>query len=227
MEIRVESLIEGARRAVGTVVIIDVFRAFTSAAVALSRGAESVILVAEPEDALLMRQVGIGDVCMGEVGGKRPPAFDFGNSPYELSQADLAGKTLIQSTRAGTVGACAAEHAQALYVASLVTVRATAEALRRAAPEVVTLVAMGVGGRVRADEDELCALYLRNLLEGRAPDRECVRTLVLAGAQAIKFGDPAQPQFHPRDRDIALEIDSLDFAIPVTRENGLLIARRA
>ncbi len=225
MEVRIESLIEGARQAVGTVVIIDVFRAFTSAAVALSRGAERIILVAEPEDALLMRQVGIGDLCMGEVGGRRPPGFDFGNSPFELSQADLGGKVLIESTRAGTVGACAAERAQALYVASLVVARATAEALRRAGPEVVTLVAMGTMGRVRADEDELCALYLRNLLEGRAPDAECVRKLVLAGETA-KFGDPAQPHFYPRDLEIALEIDSLDFAIPVARENGLLIARR-
>ena len=38
MEIRIDSLVEGARRAEGTVVIIDVFRAFTTAAVAFSRG---------------------------------------------------------------------------------------------------------------------------------------------------------------------------------------------
>jgi 2-phosphosulfolactate phosphatase len=39
MEIRVGSLISGATDAVGTTVIIDVFRAFTTAAVALSQGA--------------------------------------------------------------------------------------------------------------------------------------------------------------------------------------------
>lgn len=38
MEIRIESLLEGARRARGTVVIVDVFRAFTTAAVALAPG---------------------------------------------------------------------------------------------------------------------------------------------------------------------------------------------
>ena len=43
MEIRIESLLEGARRAQGTVVIVDVFRAFTTAAVAFSRGAFSTM----------------------------------------------------------------------------------------------------------------------------------------------------------------------------------------
>ena len=41
---------------------------------------------------------------------------------------------------------------------------------------------------VRTDEDELCALYLRNLLQGRRPDREAIRKLVLAsgdGAQGL------------------------------------------
>ncbi len=225
MEIRIESLVEGARRAEGTVVIVDVFRAFTSAAVAFARGARQIILVADPREALSLRERGLGELVMGEVAGMRPEGFDLGNSPYELSQADVAGKVLIQSTRAGTVGACAAERAEALYAASLVVARATAEALRRANPPRVTIVAMGAEGRVRSDEDEQCALYLRNLLEGRQPDRECVRRLVLAGAEAAKYGDPARPHFHAMDREIALQIDSIGLAMRVTRENGLLVAR--
>lgn len=227
MEIRIESLLEGARRAEGTVVIIDVFRAFTTAAVALARGASSIVLVAEPEEALRLRQVGVGDLCMGEVGGRRPPGFDFGNSPYELSQASVQGRTLIQSTRAGTVGACAAGRARALYVASLVVARATARAILRSQPPVVTLVAMGASGLVRTDEDELCALYLRNLLQGRTPDPGCLRRLILAGAAAQQYGDPAQPHFHAQDREIALQVDRFDFAIAVSREDGRLVARKA
>ena len=93
-------------------------------------------------------------------------------------------------------------------------------------PELVTLVAMGLEARVRADEDEQCALYLRNLLQGRMPDREAVRALVFAGAEAQKYSDPSQPQYHPQDREMALQIDSVDFAIKVEREDGLLVARR-
>ena len=38
MEISIHSLLEGASRANGTVAVIDVFRAFTTAAVALANG---------------------------------------------------------------------------------------------------------------------------------------------------------------------------------------------
>ena len=226
MEIRIDSLYRGARDARGTVVIIDVFRAFTTAAVAFSKGAQKIVLVAEVEDALKLREDGIGDICMGEVNGIRPDGFDLGNSPYEMLDADVEGKTLIQSTRAGTVGMSAAVNASRIYAGSFAIADATVRAVLRDAPDLVTIVAMGWEARVHADEDEQCALYLRNLLQGRKPDPDAVRALVLAGEESQKYADPAQPQYHPEDRDMALHIDSVDFAIRVEREDGLLVARR-
>jgi 2-phosphosulfolactate phosphatase len=226
MEIRVESLLEGAKRAQGTVVIVDVFRAFTTAAAAFSRGAAKIVLVAEIDEAIAMRDKGTGDLCIGEVNGIKPEGFDFGNSPYEMMQADLQGKIIIQSTRAGAVGATAASGATALYGASLVTARATANALLQDNPPLVTIVAMGWNARQRTDEDEQCALYLRNLLEGRQPDPDAVRRLVLASGEVPKFYDPAQPHFHPEDCEIAVDVNRFDFAISIQKENGLLIARR-
>src|SRR5919106_6937592 len=108
MEIRLGSLVRDAREAEGTVIIIDVCRAFTTAAIAFDHGATQITLVAEVEEALDLHDRGIGDLLMGEVDGKRPEGFDFGNSPYEISQVDLTGKTLVQSTRAGTVGVASA-----------------------------------------------------------------------------------------------------------------------
>ena len=224
-EVVVDSLLAGARRARGTAVIIDVFRAYTTAAVAFSRGASSITLVAEVEEALELRRRGVGDLCMGEVGGARPEGFDFGNSPFELSTADVEGKTLVQSTRAGTVGATAAVNANEIYVASLVTAEPTATAVSRRAPDLVTIVAMGADAAARTDEDEQCALYIRNLLQGRRPDPESVRELVMAGGESRKFDDPDYPHHHPMDREIALQIDSIPFAVRVTREDGLLVAR--
>jgi 2-phosphosulfolactate phosphatase len=225
MEIRIESLLDGARRAEGTVVIVDVFRAFTSAAVALARGTAKIILVAEVDEALDLRRRGLGDRCMGEVNGMRPEGFDFGNSPFELSTAEIRGLTLIQSTRAGTAGVIAAERAEQILGASLVNAGATVRAIHTEPPALVTIVAMGAEGNVRSDEDELCALYLRNRLQGREPDRNALRRLILAGAEAEKFGDPSRPHFHPKDREIALQIDSIPLAIRVTREGRLLVAQ--
>jgi 2-phosphosulfolactate phosphatase len=226
MEIRMASLTEGARDAVGTAVIIDVFRAFTTAAVALSRGASRIIMVDSLECALALRASGTGDLCIGERHGAKPAEFDFGNSPAELTHADVAGKTLIQTTTNGTAGVNEAHAAERVYAASFVTAEATVQAILRDAPTMVTLVAMGRAGSTRADEDELCALYLRSRLEGRQPDIAALRALLATMAPPPNPRLLASGDFDLADRDIATHVDLVRFAILVRSEAGLLVATR-
>ncbi len=225
MEIIVDSLLTGARRATGHVAVIDVFRAFTTAAVALANGASRIIMVGTVDEALALRASGVGQACMGEVEGRAPPQFDFGNSPFAIEAIDFTGGTLIQRTSAGTQGIVAAARATRLYAASLVTAGATARALASGAPDRITLVAMGKSGVRRTDEDELCALHLRNLLEGRQGNREAVRQLIRAGGEAPRFRDPLPPHLYPADLEVALDIDRYDFAVRVLIEDGRPVAR--
>ena len=229
MEIRLGSLARDARDAAGTVIVIDVFRAFTTAAIAFDQGATAITLVAEADDALALHRSGVGDLLMGEVDGKRPPGFDYGNSPYEITGVDLSGKSLVQSTRAGTVGvaaAFAAPFTDTLYLGSFAVAAATVKAVLQDAPQLVTILAMGDQAVVRSDEDEHCALYLRNLLEGRQPDTDALRQLILAGGATQKFFDPAQPQYHPQDVELALQFSKYPFAMRVSREQGRPVARK-
>ena len=227
MDIVIESLLDGAKRATGNVAIIDVFRAFTTAAVALANGASHIVMVDSVDEALALRARGFGEMCMGEVGGRAPEGFDFGNSPFEISATDFRGRGVIQRTGAGTQGIVAARAATRLYAASFVTATATARALQAGAPDRITLVAMGNNAVVRTDEDELCALHLRNRVQGRPGDVAATRRLALASGEAARFHDPSRPYLHPEDLAIALDIDRFDFAIRVDRENGRPIARMA
>jgi 2-phosphosulfolactate phosphatase len=224
MEIRLASLTSGAAEAVGTTVILDVFRAFTTAAIAFSRGASRIVMVDSLDKAVALRRAGIGDYCIGERDGRKPEGFDFGNSPAELARADVAGKTLIQTTTNGTAGINAAKGAERIYASAFVTAEATVEAIRRASPTIITLVAMGRHGTTRADEDELCALYLRARLDGRRPDAEALRALLASLPPPVSPALLASGDVDPRDREIALEIDKVPFAIRVRSEDGLLIA---
>ena len=226
MKISIQSLLEGAARGNGTVGIIDVFRAFTTAAVALANGASRIIMVATVDEALVLRGAGTGQVCMGEVSGRAPPGFDFGNSPFEVSKVDFQGKTIIQRTSAGTQGIVVAAHrAERLYASSLVTADATVRAMLAASPDQITLIAIGDNGVDRTDEDEVCAIHLRNRLEGRGSDREAVSRLIMAGGEVSRFHDPARPYLYREDVEIALDIDRYDFAIRVRIEDGRPVAR--
>jgi 2-phosphosulfolactate phosphatase len=225
MEIRIGSLLDGAAQATGAVAIIDVFRAFTTAAVVLANGASHITMVSTVEEALTLRESGFADICMGEVGGRAPAGFDFGNSPFEVSDITFAGKFIVQRTSAGTQGIVAARHAELLYATSLVTASATARALLSSASGRISLVAMGNNAVIRTDEDELCALHLRNLLEGRRGDADAVRKVILAGGDALRFHDPSRPHLDKRDLDIALDVDRYDFAIRTVLEDGRPVAR--
>jgi 2-phosphosulfolactate phosphatase len=162
---------------------------------------------------------------MGEVGGRAPEGFDFGNSPFEISETDFRGRSIIQRTGAGTQGIVAARAATRLYAASFVTATATARALQADAPDRITLVAMGNNAVVRTDEDELCALHLRNRMQGRLGDVAATRLLALASGEAARFHDPLRPYLHPEDLKIALDIDRFDFAVRIEQENGRPVAR--
>ena len=225
MDITIDSLLEGASRATGAVAIIDVFRAFTTGAVAFANGADRIIMVGSVAEALALRANGVGQICIGEVGGQAPAEFDFGNSPFEVLNVDFTGKTIIQRTSSGTQGIVAAKQAQALFASALVTAPSTARALRASGAEHISLVAMGESAATRTDEDELCALHLRNLLEGRTGDPDSVRRIILAGGDVLRFNDPTRPHLNAADLDIALDIGRYDFAIRVTIEDSRPVAR--
>ena len=65
MKINVGSLPRDASESRGVTIVIDVFRAFTTAAIAFSRGASKITLVAEAEDALSLYESGYANLLMG------------------------------------------------------------------------------------------------------------------------------------------------------------------
>ena len=143
----------------------------------------------------------------------------------ELGRAEVAGKTLIQTTSNGTAGINAARGADRIYAGALVTAEATMRAILRRAPTVITLVAIGrSNGTIQADGDELCTLYFRARLEGRQPDITAIRAVL---ATMPPPPDPklvAAGVYDLKDRENAAEIDAIAFAISVRLEGGLLIA---
>ncbi len=218
MRVRVASLIDGARSATGHVVIVDVFRAFTTAAFCIAAGAREVILVADHEQALAMKREDPELFLTGEIEGRPIPGFDMGNSPSATLRLDLSGRRVVQRTSSGTQGVVAATAARAIMLGSFVTAAATVRYLKEHATS-VTIVAMGHNAQEDADEDAACARYLEAALRGRS----------LPPPQVTLLSDhaaPGWPDWFPRrDAELALELDRFSFALPVHREDGLLIAR--
>lgn len=220
MEIRRLSLIAGARKATGTAVIIDVFRAFTTAAHVMANGAECIIPVMSLEEAFEFKRLHPDWLLMGERGGRRVEGFDHGNSPHEASETSFLRRTVVQTTGAGTQGVANAKRADEIILGSFVTAGAIVRYIKKNRPKVTSLVAMGDVGTKPNEEDEGCAEYIEGCLMGRAPDFDDIIKRIRSAPSGAKFFDPSQTQFREEDFYLALELDRFDFVLKV-EENDL------
>ncbi|MBN2548809.1 MAG: 2-phosphosulfolactate phosphatase [Anaerolineales bacterium] len=218
----------------GTVVVIDVLRAFTTAAHAFANGASEILLVETVEQALDLRQRFPGSLTMGEVDGLPIPGFDFGNSPTLLAAQELQGRRLIQRTSAGTQGIVRSQNAEHLLSASFVCAAATARRIRQLASPQVTFVITGRDpiGRFGppppglGDEDAACADYLAALLRDENPDPRPYLERVRSSPSGRKFAASLRADIPASDLEYASALDRFDFAMQVQRRDDLWLMQR-
>lgn len=234
IDCRIYHLIEGAKQATGLTVIIDVFRAFSVECYLYETGALQVRPVGSLDAAKALHDKIPGSVLVGERHGIRCEGFDFGNSPSQIAAEPekIRGRVCIHTTSAGTQGIVNAAGADEIVTGSLVNAKAIAAYIRKRAQEAeakgqtvfpVSLVAMGRSGREQTEEDELCAEYIRDLLEekGIPPSFE-KRRQDLRYADGKRFFDPdLQEHFPEADYWMCIRNDVFPYVLCIRKdENG-------
>lgn len=148
----------GAKKAVregATVaVVVDAFRASTTIAVLVRKGAR-VVPVASIEEAASYAGA---DYRIGERGSAKVEGFDFGNSPTEVEVAEVPrGAAVVLSTTNGTRVIEAARGIPTILTGAFVNAHAVADALATGAwGERAAVIGCGWEGH-RASEDEAAA----------------------------------------------------------------------
>jgi 2-phosphosulfolactate phosphatase len=211
--------LETCHTASGVVLIIDVLRAFSTAAYALSRGAKEIRLVSAVEEAQALKKQIPNSKVMGEVNGLPPEGFDFGNSPTRILEQDLTGVILIQRTGAGTQGAVRSVNAEVMLATSFVVARATRDYVLQLNPVEVTFVI--TGGADNA-EDLACAEFLEKQFTGQRADAGEYISRVVASQDAFQHMAD-HPQFPKSDLNYCTRIDTFDFAMSITRKDSQLV----
>jgi 2-phosphosulfolactate phosphatase len=196
MKIEITEFVEGARQAKGLTVIIDVFRAFSVECYAMDSGASKIIATGEVAEAFELKKRYMKAVLVGERDEKKIKGFDYGNSPTEIIKADLTGKIVIHTTSAGTTGLVNAVNADTIVAGSFVNASAVVRYIVTAAPEHVSLVAMGYRARESAEEDLLCAEYIESLITRRNGNFE-TRIANLRITSGKRFFIPINIDFSP------------------------------
>lgn len=210
-------------------VVVDVMRAFTVAAWAFGQGAEKIVLAESLDEALALKASHPEWVALKD--GPHAPGFDLVNSPGMLRSADLGGRTVVQKTTAGTVGALAVKEASLVLCAGFVVAEATARLLRARASDSVTFVVTGEGGQ--ADEDLACAQYIARRATEAGPGAAQAAGTDAAGYLRRAAGSRAAAELtqgirqgvHPDDVALCVELDRFPFAMVATSEDALMVLR--
>ncbi|MFF8807574.1 2-phosphosulfolactate phosphatase [Streptomyces omiyaensis] len=202
-------------------VVVDVMRAYTVAAWAFARGAEKIVLAESLDDARALKARHPEWVALKD--GPSAPGFDLVNSPGLLRSAGLGGRTVVQKTTAGTVGALAVKDADLVLCAGFVVAEATARILRDRAGGSVTFVVTGEDGT--ADEDLSCAEYIAGRAAGSGADAAPFLRRARLSRAAGELADGVREGAHPDDVALCLELDRFPFAMVASPEDSLMVLR--
>jgi len=172
-----------------TVVVLDVLRAGTSIATALSNGAKEIIPVNTVERAVKISGSLFGDHILrgGERNGRMIEGFDLGNSPLEYTKERVDGKAIIYSTTNGSRAIDKARYARDVAVGAFVNLSSLLGFLRDADRDVVILCS-GNNGKF-CMEDSVCGGMLLHALSESAGDELVMTDSALAAVALYKsFG---------------------------------------
>ena len=200
------------------------FRAFSLECYLYDMGVKEIRPVSAIDEASALNERIKNSILIGERGGEKCAGFDYGNSPSSISEEHVAGKTIIHTTSAGTQGVANAINASEIITGSLVNAKAVAQYIMTRQPEVVSLVCMGNAGVRPAAEDELCAAYIKSILEGQEFQDMAKRVTNLRNHGGEHFFDQARQHIYPEaDFWMCIEYNRFPFVIKIeTDELGFV-----
>lgn len=227
----IEELTEQPTYLQDVVVVIDVIRAFTTAAILLARGAVDILCVADAAQAAIAAEAGpTARLQVGEHLHRPTAVVDIPNSPLAALAAHVQGQSLILFTTNGTRGLLRTRPRTTVLAGAVVNSAATAE----------WILANRPGADVRlvvtdptAPEDRLCADYLAAFLNRRTVDVARTRALVLASldAHAQLWGTNVSQHYwrgFVADVDICARVDAVPVVLVGTHDDqGRVLLRRS
>jgi 2-phosphosulfolactate phosphatase len=171
------------------VFVIDILRATTTMCAALHAGAKAIIPAGSTEEALRLAQMLASDDVRlaGEANCVRIPGFQLGNSPLEMTERAVKGKTLVVSTTNGTRALLACQGASEVHLACAGNLSLAAEKVRECAQRDggVLVLCAGRGGAFSLD-DAYCAGRLVSAALGGTRPRRGLNDAAIASLDLVR-----------------------------------------
>jgi 2-phosphosulfolactate phosphatase len=176
------------------VLVIDILRCTTTIVQALANGARSVIPVATAEEALRMAQNLERDAVRlcGERRLEPIPGFDLGNSPLEMTEDAVDGRTLLMTTTNGTAAIVAAEQGSPVVIGAATNFSAVVDAARAALDEhgEITIICSGRERSFALEDAYAAGRFCQALIPGQQRRAVELNDAAIAALELVRrYGD--------------------------------------
>jgi 2-phosphosulfolactate phosphatase len=195
------------------VVVIDVFRAFTTACYVLEQKPSTYILTTKSDVVSRLAPNALDTITIGKAEMGAVYTYDIPNSPTRVKEIKITNKTVLHRTEAGAKGVLFAQDADIILAAGFVNADATARYIKMLQNPRVRITPMGHEATTPSLEDDICAKYIETQLSnGQQMDLSEFRKALQEGPGNYFFSDD-QWQYPREDFECCLETGRFDFAI--------------
>jgi 2-phosphosulfolactate phosphatase len=204
------------------VVVIDVYRAFTTTCYAMNSGPKDYIVVDDLNLAYELKRKNSDCVLIGERDGLSLPGFDYCNSPTEIENADFSNKTVVHTTSLGTRGIISAlKYTKKVITGSFVNAGAIISYIKKDNPDYVHL--FYTDNTTKNNEDQMFAKYVKGHFENQPLDINNIKNYLIEHESGINYVLNPRTKFSKNDFFLSLELDKFNFVLKASLKSDKLI----
>lgn len=209
------------------IIVIDVFRAFTTACYILARSPMRYYIATKSVNISKIASRYPNPVLIGKPEKNNDLVYHIPNSPTRTKQILIENKTILHRTEAGAKGILQAleDPCHLVFAASFVNADATVQYIKKLNIKNIQLLPMGHEATTPSLEDDICAEYIDSKLRGK--ELSIKKFLPTFREEAGKyFFMEDQWQYPQEDFTLCLRLNQFNFAIQaLPRDDHALLKR--
>ncbi|MDC7225930.1 MAG: 2-phosphosulfolactate phosphatase [Spirochaetales bacterium] len=204
----------------GFTIVVDVFRAFSTAYYIQEKNPLKYILSESIEHSWQLKNANKNSILIGEREGYKIEGFNFGNSPTEIAGSDFSRNVVIHTTTNGTRGVLAQPVDNEVVVGSFVNLQALLNHIYDNKIQTVNIYCTAPKDTLYGEEDWVFADYLKARLTGENSSFEDVIVKLRNGTGRGFVEETFAPY---TDFLMCMDINRFDFILRRKLINGLIL----
>lgn len=224
MKIKVINSYENAAQATGLTVVVDVLRAFTTCCYIFQNGAKNIITVSDVEEARELISKNPHYISVGERQGLKITGFDYGNSPAEIKNINMQGKTIVITTSAGTQGIAKSEGSDEIITGAFVNAQAIVSYIEKQQPNMLSFII--TNDRYKGNEDFMFVEYVRRCLNKERVNFDKIKKQLMNHPSSEGFLRKPLTKYSRPDFNLSISLDKFNFVIKAVKKKDSIYLER-